>query len=286
MPRTLLALLVTLVAVPALAQDAKALGFTQDGAFFAVGRYDSIGSEDIGGYFIFNTRSGEEEMEDPESYEGLTLAQYQAWVAKHPLAPLKTGPKSPDGKLQVEAGKGGKWKDGLFTVSGVSTWTGSDEEPPPVPKPTAIAFSVKAGKKRWPSKSLSFDHQNVDHSVEFVWSPDGKRVAYVVHTEGIGSPAGGYEVAFGPTQGPRVQVLGVEKAPEEALTQAVLALEGAGFAPTGAGKAKGEHPTSVVFAAKGFEADAKKAAAAIPGARVDKLTWKVGYDLVVVISGQ
>ena len=41
-----------------------------------------------------------------------------------------------------------------------------------------------------------------------------------------------------------------------------------------------------VFAAKGFEAEAKKAAAALPGARVDKLTWKAGFELVVVLGGK
>lgn len=67
---------------------------------------------------------------------------------------------------------------------------------------------------------------------------------------------------------------------------AVVALEGAGIAPTAEGEAKGSHPGTVVFAAKGFEAEAKTAAAALPGAKVDKLTWKPGYELVVVLGSK
>ncbi|HSP79379.1 MAG TPA: LytR C-terminal domain-containing protein, partial [Myxococcaceae bacterium] len=95
-----------------------------------------------------------------------------------------------------------------------------------------------------------------------------------------------FDVAFGPVQGPRVQVLGVKGTPPESFTKVQAALEGAGFAPIADGEAKARHPTTVIFAAKGFEAEAKKAAAVLPDAKVDKLTWKPGYELVVVIGGR
>ncbi len=280
MLRTLLALSLALVAAPTLAQDAKAIGFTQDGEYFVVAQSAAIGSTDIRGYFVFDARLGQLETEE---FEGLKPAQFQAWAAKNPLAPLKTGPKSPDGKRTIEATKGGSWKNGLFVVPGVSTWTGSDAPAPRVPPPTPVTFSVKTGKKRSPSLDWTFEHQNIEHAVEPVWSPDGKRVAYLVHTSGVDTPTGDYGVAFGPTQGPRVQVLRVEGVPDVQVEQALSALEDAGLVPVASGDAKGEHPTNVIFAAKGFEADAKKVAASLTEARVDKLTWKPGYELVVVV---
>ena len=77
----------------------------------------------------------------------------------------------------------------------------------------------------------------------------------------------------------------------EATTPTARAARGktnpsAGFAPIADGEAKARHPTTVIFAAKGFEAEAKKAAAVLPDAKVDKLTWKPGYELVVVIGGR
>jgi hypothetical protein len=93
-----------------------------------------------------------------------------------------------------------------------------------------------------------------------------------------------HALTFGPVQGPRVQVLWVKERPFDDVFEAIDALEEAGFTPTASDLAKGSHAGTVVFAAKGFEAEAKKAAAAFPGARVEKLTWKAGFELVVVLG--
>ena len=46
-----------------------------------------------------------------------------------------------------------------------------------------------------------------------------------------------------------------------------------------------ERDASVVYAAPGLEAEAARAAAAIPGgAKVDKLNWKVNAELVVALG--
>jgi hypothetical protein len=284
MTRTLPALLLFFMAVPALAQDAKAIGFTQDGSLFVVGRYDAIGSDTVGKYFVFDARMGDG-LYAPDEF---TPEEYKEWLAENVLAPLKTGPKSPDGTLQLQvSGKGGNWKDGRFLVLGVSPWTGDSGEEVKVPPPSKIRFGVKAGKKSWPSVDFTFDHGNVNQRVEFVWSPDGRRVAYLVHLES--STEGGgidHEVTFGPTQGPRVQVLGVKGTAPDAYETALDALEKAGLTPTSSGEAKEAHPSTVVFAAKGFEADARKAAQALPGATVAPLTWKPNYELVVVLGGK
>ena len=156
-----------------------------------------------------------------------------------------------------------------------------------VPPPSPFRFGVKAGKKTWPSADFTFSHGNQDQRVEFVWSPEGRRVAYLIHLESSTDGGGvDYEVTFGPTQGPRVQVLGVKGLGPDAYAAALDALEKAGLTPTVAGEAKEAHASTVVFAAKGFEADARKAAQALPGATVAPLTWKPGYELVVVLGGK
>lgn len=282
MHRLPLALCLTLMAVPALAQDAKAMGFTQDGVFFVIGRYDSIGGDTINTYFVWDTRSSS------QIGMGYTPEEYKEWLEGEQLAPLKTGLVSPDGKMKLQVSGSGRWKlnkKGMLEVPGECTWTGGSGPEVKLPPPARITFSVQAGGKRWTSLEKTFSPGNVGDVVEFIWSPDGKRVAYLIHGDDMCN--GGWvahSVTFGPTQGPRVQVLTAKGAPYKTPLETWEALEGAGFVTVGDGEAKGEHPTTVIFAAKGFEAQAKKAAAVLPGAKVDKLTWKPGYDLVVVLK--
>lgn len=286
MTRTLLALFLFFMAVPALAQDAKALGFTQDGLFFVVGRYESIGGDTLEKYVLFDSHLGDGLIAPME----FTPEQFKEWVAKRALAPLKTGQTSPDGKRQLQVSdkdKEGRWEKGEFLVTGVSPWTGDSGEEVKVPPPSTFRFGVKEGKKTWPSADFTFQHQNQSQRVEFIWSPDGRRVAYLVHLESATDGTGAdYAVHFGPTRGPRVQVLGVKGLEPALYVMAASALEKAGLTPTSTGEAKDAHPSTVVFAAKGFEADARKAAQALRGATVEPLTWKPGYELVVVLGGK
>ena len=86
-----------------------------------------------------------------------------------------------------------------------------------------------------------------------------------------------------PAAGPRIQLVGKDVAPE-AFDRCFAALEKAGFAPTGQGPADTARPRAVVYAAKGFEADAKRIAAAVPGgASVEALSWKCKFDVVVAL---
>jgi hypothetical protein len=286
MTRILSALLLVFMAVPAIAQDARAIGFTQDGLFFIVGRYDAIGSDTLEQYVVFDAHLGNDLFAPQE----LTPEQYKQFVARRPLAPLKTGQQSPDGKRQLQVSskdKEGRWEKGEFHVTGVSPWTGDSGEEARVPPPSTFRFGVKEGKKTWPSSDFTFEHGNQSQRVEFIWSPDGRRVAYLVHLESATDGGGSdYWLKFGPTQGPRVQVLGVKGTIPALYVLAVSALEKAGLTPISTGEAKDSHPSTVVFAAKGFEADARKAAQALRGATVAPLTWKPGYELVVVLGGK
>jgi hypothetical protein len=290
MTRKLLALLLCLVAAPAVAQDdhgATAIGFTQDGTVFVIGRHKGPFDDTLQDYLLLDARSGQE-LQDAESQ--LSPEEYTAWAAEkgNALAPLKTGPKSPDGKRELQvSGKGGRWKDGQFRVAGVSPWTGDSSSPEvKIPPPSKFRFSVKAGKKSWPSADFTFEHMNVDQRVETFWSPDGGRVAYLVNRESATDRMGlGYSVTMGPTQGPRVQVLGVKDTVPAVYWDAQESLERVGLFPTAAGEAKEAHAKTTVFAAKGFEAEAKKAATAL-GATVAPLTWKPGHDLVVVLGDE
>ena len=272
------------MAVPALAQDGQAIAFMGDGSVFVVGRYDSIGSDTIGSYLLFDTREKQQLYEA----EKLTPEEYKAWAAENGHEPARAGKKSPDGKREIQVtGKGGQWRKDEFFVAGVSPWTGTDGPEVKMPPPSKFRFSVKAGKKSWPSADFVLDPSNTDYRVEFFWSPDGGRVAYLVHHESATEGGGvDFSVVFGPTQGPRVQVLGVKGTTPDAYLEAQLALELAGLPSIAVGEAKSAHPTTVIFAAKGFEAEARKALKELPGARIEKLTWQPGYDLVVVLGGK
>jgi hypothetical protein len=281
MPSTLrsLALLLTLAALPALAQDMQAVGFTEDGQTFAI-MYVDEGSDER--YILYDARTGMRSTDTPAT--SLNAAQFKDWAAQPPLlVPLKSGPRSPDGKTQLEVGKGGSWKNGQVLVKAVCDGPDGDKAGPR----TKTVIRAKTGKKSWTSAELELSHWKADASVEPIWSPDGRRVAYLAHiSNGCKGPVFDHALTFGPVQGPRVQVLWVKERPFDDVFEAIDALEEAGFTPTASDLAKGSHAGTVVFAAKGFEADAKKAAAAFPGARVEKLTWKAGFELVVVLGGK
>jgi hypothetical protein len=97
-------------------------------------------------------------------------------------------------------------------------------------------------------------------------------------------PGHAAKAIIAPTTGPRIAVLG--KGLQAATFGRVAdALEKAGFAPTGEGPAEEARASSVVYAAKGQEAAAKKITGIIPGgATIGELSWKTPFDVVVALG--
>jgi hypothetical protein len=86
---------------------------------------------------------------------------------------------------------------------------------------------------------------------------------------------------------PRVQVLYPPKAPldRDALLKVDQLAAKAGLVVAFAGEAQKERPKTVVYVAKGSEAQAKTLAALLPsGATVEPLTWKVNASVVIAVG--
>ena len=280
----LAAVLAALLPARARAQDANAVGWTADGKLFVIAVHDSIGSPEIGNYQLYDARTGIAQG------DGVAAPDFALWKKDHPLAPLRAGARSADGKRELVASNGGGWKGSRFIVAGGTEKMMGDPDPsnppPPIPPPTKINFSVKSGSTSTPVREFKFEHLNVQQEVEPVYSPDGKRVALLIHDVGVStSPSDSYDIAFGPTSGPRLELLAPKGSPDEAFTTNAAKLEAAGLVPVATDTSQSVHPKTVVYAAPGFEADAKKAAAAL-GATVEPLTWKPGFDLVVALGAK
>lgn len=248
-------------------------GWTADGKWFVW----SEGFEETRDRWVLVPARGGKETELK------TTEEWEKWLKQHPLAEEKqTGASSPDGKAQVEVkSKRGELKDG--------TWSAQET------RGDSVQCSIKRGSETLPSLSfktlVAGGSTRAGASLEFAWSPDGKRVAFM-YSAGSSKPngMGDYEtddlneVSIDRTVGPRVQLVGKDVA-QAAFDKTAAALEKAGFVPTGQDSAQATREKSVVFAAKGSEAAAKAIAAVVPGgATVEALTWKPKFEVVVALG--
>jgi hypothetical protein len=239
------------------------LGWTTDGRYFVWGQ--SNVTAEGGPYIALDTKTGTTVSLGEES-------AFEDWTNSHPLADLARHRASPDGKatanVKLLGGNGtGAWKDATWSPASAS----------------ATELRVERDGQSWVSVSWS----GTVKYVQPCWSPTGRQVAWLVTTTdweemGVGLP---WHVIIGPGGYPRVHVV-AEKALLDKVAPAVRdALDAKGLFTTYVGKAKKARDASVVYAAKGQEALAQKAAALIPGgATVDKLTWSVDADLVVALG--
>ena len=195
----------------------------------------------------------------------------KAFLAAHPLADKGDSPDGLDATSDVVEGR--TYRPGA-SVHGHVRRGGKDVST------TAIELSLNSAA-----------------SVEGVVSPDGRHVAWVVsQEESHPTGQGDFDVnqddhaviaaigGGGAAAGPRVMMVR-KGVPDAAVAAATDALTKAGYAVARTDPGDDARDKTIVYAAKGFEADAQKIAAAIHGgATVQPLTWKPGYDLVVALG--
>jgi hypothetical protein len=226
----------------------------------------------------------------------LPAAALDAYLKAHPLGTLH-GPKGPKGSQLV--GVGGVCSS--LACKGATCDVVLDQKvkgclPPDDGLPNDEG-SLEVGVVRPDGRVHLGHHTFLSRNVQMVrsawveayWLPDESAAALVV-SEKVDVLRWGGSVAqtphllrFAPV---RVCVLGyaTEWRESQALADRTAApVRALGFevstAPT-----PDPRTTTVVYAAAGFEADAAKIAAVVPGAHVEKLTWKIDADLVVAVA--
>jgi hypothetical protein len=120
------------------------------------------------------------------------------------------------------------------------------------------------------------------------WSPDGKRVAWLIDE---GSRQCGLadctqlSAVIGSAGGVNVQILADNAILSRVVRPVAKAVAAAGLTPAFVGKALKAREKSAVYFGEGFKAQADQIAAALPGgASVEKLTWKSPADVVVAVG--
>ncbi len=122
-------------------------------------------------------------------------------------------------------------------------------------------------------------------SVDVYWTPDGKRTLWLAHHSGHSMRDPGFDTLVVGTDGNPGVAVAMDKAQLKDADKVSATLAKAGFTVLSVTPAKKARDKSVVFAAAGHEADAKKLAAAVPGgAEVQKLDWKSQVDLVIALA--
>lgn len=125
-----------------------------------------------------------------------------------------------------------------------------------------------------------------ERSTEVFWDPSGRRALFAMTIEGSETirgtvdPTAEYFIVATP---PRVEVLAPARLKAEADRVAGV-VEKAGFAVVAVGPATKDRAATVIYAGPAHQDAAQKLAAALPGATVDKLTWKANGELVVAVG--
>lgn len=209
---------------------------------------------------------------------------FEAWLKQHPLKP-GSGPSSPDGKrkasIRIEVVEEGDYpqevtkEDGAYKLSVLSSGQ--------VIRLVVDDRSVRTLRQQGVGM---FDAQG---SVRAYWSPDQKRVAWIVQRDDLqwmrGPIPGDASVVVTDAVGLRVSVVAPEVALDQVKAKVVPALKEAGFAPTNVAAALKARAQTVVYARKRRREDAKRIAEVVPGgATVEDLTWKTDMDIVVAVG--
>jgi hypothetical protein len=234
----------------------KILGWTEDGGKFV---FEDCATAELR---VIDARDGELVEAEEEDAEQIRRGVKEA----------KPSRLSPDRHARVDVrfaahASGGRWQNSVFRFA-----------EPLVAELSIYRQASNRTSVRWFSPLLGLD---------VYWSPDGRRVAFVVETQKVWSASRrAFEIAIGPAKGPRVQWLAGRDVQPEEEDRVLDELERAGFAPTSKRPApKKALVRSIVYAASGFEADAARLARAVPaGAEVAPLRSDAGAELVLAIG--
>lgn len=237
----------------------EVLGWSQDSRYFAWTAEEFTGGN-TWGYWDVTTGSSKHFADQSGKAK---------WLEVHPLSPVKAGREGLNGavaEIVVTKNKlGGKWSDkAVWTPGGYS---GSE-------------LRVSRGGKSY----ISVDWFSSVDNARPIWAPDGKHLAWFLWSSGVQEEDSGFHLCFGSAGLPRVHVLGAPALLKTRAPEVRTTLDGQGFVTTYLGKALKARDTTVIYAAKGMDEEAAKAAKAIGGAKIEPLSWTVDADLVVALG--
>lgn len=299
----------SLLAVLSFPAAAEPLGFSADGRFWvtteslggAIGPIDEMSGEQQGPTWSavvavvndLNTGKaqryalsfkGEGKKATAKAQDAVKAlpdgAAFEAWKKDHPLS-LLLSRTSPDGKrtadITVKPSDAAGWKKDTFEFERMAGNDGCR---------SLLTFSTASDGKTEPVQSWWGEGPGagmLSGTVRVAWSPDGRRLAWVIHrNSGMMRDHAQDLVKLSAATGPRIELLADKAIAEVAGPRVSEALALEGYFVANVGPAKKARDATVVYAAKGFEAQAKALAALVPGgATVEALSWKADSELVV-----
>jgi LytR cell envelope-related transcriptional attenuator len=199
------------------------------------------------------------------------LAPYDAWKKANGPVALK-GLEGPSGSKATV----------LIAGKQALSWTPTDL--------MTISFVVTRGADK--SVSTMDDDASAslinERSTEVWWDPTGRRALFSVSVQGeetIRGVVADTALYFIVATPPRVEVLASPRLKAEAERVAGV-VEKTGFAVVTVGPATKDRPATVIYAGPAHQEAAQRLAAALPGATVEKLTWKANGELVVTVGAK
>lgn len=298
--------------------DVKVHGWSADGTRFVyeppaddIGEANDMGGSDGSAAYavVLDARSGREVQKflvdvsgEPLPKEKLELAKlpgkaaWRAFLKQQTFACALGGRRSSDGAATLDVQVKGKHMSGRWGKKEFSFDfdPGDDQEAVMMDKSVQLTLLVARNGKSFVSESwagtstMGAAGGGLSGSVRACFSPDGRRVAWIVKRDpSMLRDEGSATVLLGAAVTPRVQLVADKTILAAAAAKVGALIDAAGFT-SASSKASNEatpRAATVVYAAKGFEADAQKLAALIPGgATVAALDWKVAADVVVGIG--
>lgn len=195
-------------------------------------------------------------------------AALDAWRRTNPLS-LTTGSTGPRGETA----------EALVNDAPETSWTYLDDS-------TTRLRVTKAGVEASVEVNDGVGMFVPEHTVDVYWDPTGYRVAIVLWTLPAQTMRGKSpltaEVYFLDIPRTRVQLLSPPRLDEKAAELAVRL--GEANCEVSRAAPKKDRNATVIYAAKGAEADAKAIARLIKGATVEPLTWKPDVELVIALG--